>query len=64
MRHSEFWSRMDRHLGDGYSRVWAQQQALAGLDGRTVDEALAAGEPPRRVWRVVWASLELPASER
>ena len=55
---------MDRHLGDGYSRVWAQQQALAGLDGRTVDEALAAGEHPRRVWRVVWASLELPASER
>ncbi len=55
---------MEQHLGGPYSRVWAQQQALAGLDGRTVEEALAAGEPPRRVWREVWASLDLPHSER
>jgi hypothetical protein len=27
-------------------------------------EALEAGETPKRVWRAVWATLELPASER
>jgi hypothetical protein len=64
VRHSEFWSRMEQHLGSGYARVWSDQQVLAGLDGRTVSQALDAGEPPKRVWRVVWAALELPASER
>lgn len=64
MRHSEFWVRMEHHLGTGYARVWAQQQVLAQLGHHTVDEALAAGEPPRRVWRAVWEALELPASER
>lgn len=55
---------MEQHLGGPYSRVWAQQQSLARLGGRTVEEALTAGEPPLRVWRAVWESLELPASER
>ncbi len=64
MRYSEFWQRMYQHLGDGYAQVWSQQQVLADLDGRTVEQALASGEPPKRVWRAVWAVLELPASER
>jgi hypothetical protein len=55
---------MEHHLGGAYARVWAQQQVLASLDGRTVEEALAAGEPPRRVWRAVWQSLGLPAADR
>ena len=54
---------MDEHLGSAYARVWAQQQVLAELDGRTVDQALAAGVAPKRVWRAVWQRLELPASE-
>ncbi len=55
---------MDRHLGAAYSRVWAREQVLRGLDGRTVEQALAAGENPKRVWRAVWQQLELPDSER
>jgi hypothetical protein len=55
---------MDEHLGSGYAQVWAQQQVLAELAGRTVAEALAAGVPPRQVWRAVCQQLELPASER
>ncbi len=55
---------MEQHLGSGYARVWSDQQVLATLDGRTVRQALDAGEPPKRVWRAVWAALELPASER
>lgn len=64
MKHSELWLRMDHHLGGSYSRVWAQTQVLSALNGHTVDEALAAGEQPKTVWRAVWSALELPASER
>jgi hypothetical protein len=55
---------MEQALGPAYARTWAEQQVIAALDHRTVDEALAAGETPKRVWRAVWERLELPASER
>jgi hypothetical protein len=55
---------MEHHLGTGYARVWAKEQALRDLDGRTVEEALADGEQPKQVWRAVWAALELPVRER
>ena len=64
MRHTEFWARMEEALGAGYARSWAQLQVLAELGGRTVDEALAAGVPPKNVWRAVWRHLQLPARER
>jgi len=64
MRHTEFWARMEQALGRAYARSWAEQQVMSSLGGRTVIEALEAGEPPRQVWRAVWERLELPASER
>jgi hypothetical protein len=64
MKHTEFWSRMDEALGPAYARSWASMFVLTELDGRTVDEALAAGVPPKQVWRAVWAVLGLPARER
>jgi Protein of unknown function (DUF3046) len=64
MRHTEFWARMEQALGRAYARSWAEQQVMSSLGGRTVVEALEAGEPPRQVWRAVWERLELPASER
>jgi hypothetical protein len=64
MRHTEFWSRMELALGASYANVWAQQQVLTELDGRTVTQALEAGEPPKRVWRVVAETLSLPESQR
>lgn len=64
MRETELWRRLELHLGAGYARVWAEQQVLAGLAGRTVVEALAAGAPPKQVWRECWVVLELPARER
>jgi hypothetical protein len=64
VKHSEFWSRMEHHLGGAYARVWAREQTLRGLDGRTVEQALEDGEQPKTVWRAVWAVLELPARER
>lgn len=64
MRHTEFWERMELVLGPAYSRVWATQQVLADLDGRTVDQALSDGEPPKSVWRAVAQALSLPESQR
>ena len=64
MRHTEFWARMDHALGSAYARTWAEQQVISTLDHRTVTEALAAGESPKRVWLAVWERLGLPASER
>jgi len=64
MKETELWARLNRHLGDGYARVWASEHNIAALDGRTVLQALEDGEPAKRIWRAVWATLELPASER
>ncbi|CAN5211246.1 DUF3046 domain-containing protein [soil metagenome] len=64
MRHSEFWSRMQHHLGPAYAGVWAREQSLRELGGRSVIQALDEGEAPKRVWRAVWAALELPESQR
>lgn len=62
MRHTEFWARMDQALGPAYARTWSHEHVMADLGGRTVDQALAAGESPKTVWRAVWQTLGLPAS--
>jgi len=61
---TEFWERMENQLGKVYSRVWAGEHWIAGLDHRTVIDALADGVPAKAVWRAVWAELELPLTER
>jgi hypothetical protein len=64
MRHTEFWERMDQALGPAYARSWAEQHAITELGSRTVAEALAEGEPPKRVWLAVWRTLGLPPRDR
>lgn len=64
MRHSEFWGRLEHHLGAGYASVWADQFVIGDLGHRTVQQALADGWSPKEVWASVWRALELPASER
>lgn len=64
MKETELWDRMRRHLGEGYVRVWAAEQQLATLGGRTVQQAVADGTPAKTIWRAVWAALELPDRER
>ena len=64
MRLTEFWSRMEHHLGAAYARTWAETQVVSELEGRTVTEALADGESAKTVWRAVWKHLELPATDR
>lgn len=64
MRHTEFWDRMESALGGAFARHWASTHVMSALGGRTADEALAAGVPPKTVWRVVHSELELPDRER
>jgi hypothetical protein len=64
VRHTEFWARLDHHLGPAYSRTWAELQVIGDLGHRTAVEALQAGVPPKEVWAAVWRALELPPSER
>ncbi len=64
MRHTEFWARMEHALGAAYARTWSREHVMAELGGRTVEEALDAGESPKTVWQAVWSDLSLPASER
>ena len=64
MRHTELWARLEAVLGSGYYRHWASTQVLGELDGRTVNEALAAGVSAKAVWGAVREALQLPASER
>jgi hypothetical protein len=55
---------MEAALGAAYSRVWAREQVIEGLGGRTVAQAFDEGEDTKTVWRAVWKALELPARER
>ena len=64
MRHTEFWARMEHALGASYARTWSREHVMAELGGRTVLEALDAGESPKQVWHAVWRDLGLPLSER
>lgn len=51
---------MDEALGEASSRGWAELFVIGELGSRTVNEALAAGVPPKEVWAAVWRVLELP----
>ncbi|SOC55380.1 DUF3046 domain-containing protein [Ornithinimicrobium cerasi] len=60
MRLSEFWSLMEQEFGRGYAAIVADQRVLGSLGGRTVDQALADGEPIRKVWEAVVRDLDVP----
>ena len=64
MRHTEFWSRMEGALGSAYYRSWAGAHVMAELGGRTAQQALDAGIPPKEVWAAVWRALELPVRDK
>jgi hypothetical protein len=44
---------------DGYGRVLTRDLILTPL-GRTADQALAAGIPPREVWLALCAETDVP----
>lgn len=64
MRVSEFWARLEHHLGRTFAESWASDFVIGDLDGRTARQALADGEDPTRVWRAVHTALELSDRDR
>lgn len=56
MRLTDFWSRLEQVFGPGYARSVAHDQVIPQLGGRTIDQALAAGEETALVWRAVVAA--------
>jgi hypothetical protein len=61
VRLTEFWRRMDAVFGPGYARSWAHDHVLGELGGRTVEQALAAGEDAKEVWRAVCRVADVPS---
>jgi hypothetical protein len=51
---------MEGQFGPVYARSVAKDYVLAGLNGRTVDQALADGEDAAVVWRAVCEAFEVP----
>jgi Protein of unknown function (DUF3046) len=64
VRRSEFWERMAEQFGAVYAQSVAQDQVIAGLGGHTVEQALAAGDDPKLVWRAVCEHYDLPVAVR
>lgn len=64
MWRTEFWRRMERHLGPAYADSFARDYVIDSLGGRTVHQALDAGYDTRVVWRAVCDVLKLPDRER
>ncbi|GAB3562947.1 DUF3046 domain-containing protein [Arthrobacter alkaliphilus] len=64
VRISDFWRLMDDEFGAGYSRVLSSSLVLAGVGGRTADEALAAGYNPRDVWLALCDVQDVPPERR
>jgi hypothetical protein len=63
VRITEFWKRMETHFGVTYADSYSRDQVLRELGGRTVVEALAAGDDVKSVWRAVCVAANVPARE-
>jgi hypothetical protein len=60
VRLTVFWERMRAQFGDVYAESVAKDYVLAGLDSRTVNQALADGEDVKVVWRAVCDAFRVP----
>ncbi|QKG26206.1 DUF3046 domain-containing protein [Actinomadura verrucosospora] len=61
MRLTVFWDRMNQQFGEAYAQSVAKDYVMAELGGRTVEQALADGEPAKRVWQAVVATFDVPS---
>jgi hypothetical protein len=56
VRLTDFWARLEQVFGPGYAKSVATDQVIPQLGGRTITQALAAGEETVVVWRAVVAA--------
>jgi hypothetical protein len=56
VRLTDLWDRLEQTFGPAYAASVAHDQVLPQLAGRTINQALAAGEAADVVWRAVVAA--------
>lgn len=64
VRLTVFWDRMNSQFGENYAASVARDYVLAGVGGRTVNQALADGEDVRKIWQAVCDAFEVPENLR
>jgi Protein of unknown function (DUF3046) len=64
MRTTAFRTLMSDEFGELRAGSIARDHVFADLDGRTVEEALAAGVPPQRIWLAVCEAFDVPPERR
>ncbi|MBN9630137.1 MAG: DUF3046 domain-containing protein [Actinobacteria bacterium] len=62
MKLSEFQRAVVDEFGSGYGQALLTDLVLAELGGRTAQEALSAGIPPREVWIALCRETGVPQS--
>ncbi len=55
---------MREEFGAGYAGSLAHDHTFGSLGGRTVEQALAHGIPPREVWLAVCDAFDVPPNRR
>jgi Protein of unknown function (DUF3046) len=64
VRLTVFWERMNSQFGEVYAASVAKDYVLAGIGGRTVDQALAEGVDAKAIWLAVCEAFDVPGSLR
>ena len=64
MRLTVFWERMNARFGPTYAESVARDFTMSELEGRTAQEALAAGVPAKQVWLALCEAFEIPPKDR
>lgn len=52
---------MNQQFGESYAQSVAKDYVLAELNGRTIEQAFADGEPAKKVWKAVVATFDVPS---
>ena len=60
MRHSDLRALLEGEFGGAYAATVAMDHCLSGLGSRTVEQALADGIPPKRIWYAVCEDFSVP----
>lgn len=64
MRTTAFRTLMSDEFGELRAGSIARDHVFADLGGRTVEQALAAGIPPQRIWLAVCEAFDVPPERR
>jgi hypothetical protein len=51
---------MNQQFGGAYAQSVAKDHVMSELGGRTIEQALADGEPVKKIWRAVVATFDVP----